>query len=98
MDVFINKFGFNLFVYKNRNFRRKILYIVCYYDGYLYWNYQLNSLFNLKQLLIWMTIIFSSLLKHFNNDYNYEEIVIEQLKPGMITNQRHHPIYFLMIN
>ena len=54
----------------------------------------LNSLFNLKQLLIWMTIIFSSLLKHFNNDYNYEEIVIEQLKPGMILSTTSSYIFF----
>ena len=54
----------------------------------------LNSLFNLKQLLILMTIIFSSLLKHFNNDYNYEEIVIEQLKPGMILSTTSSYIFF----
>ncbi len=54
----------------------------------------LNLLFNIKQLLIWLAIIISSLLKHFNNDYNYEEIVIEQLKPGMILSTTSSYIFF----
>lgn len=54
----------------------------------------LNLLFNIKQLLIWFAIIISSLLKHFNNDYNYEEIVIEQLKPGMILSTTSSYIFF----
>lgn len=54
----------------------------------------LNLLFNIKQLLIWLAIIISSLLKHFNNDYNYEEIIIEQLKPGMILSTTSSYIFF----
>lgn len=55
---------------------------------------QIETLFNKRQLFIWLAVILTSLMKHFNNEYNYEEITIEQLKPGMILSTSSSYIFF----
>ena len=55
---------------------------------------QIDSFFNKRQFLVWLAVILSSFIKHFNNDYNYEEITVDQLKPGIILSTSSSYIFF----
>ncbi len=55
---------------------------------------QIDSFFNKRQFLVWLAVILSSFIKHFNNDYNYEEITVDQLIPGMILSTSSSYIFF----
>lgn len=70
-----------------------VLGVIVFFDVFL-GIVSINMLFNKRQVFIWLAIIFTSLLKHFNNEYNYEEITVDQLKPGMILSTSSSYIFF----
>lgn len=87
-------FGMVYFLIKTSVLESKyVIGIIAFIDVFL-GIIQIETLFNKRQLLIWLAVILTSLMKHFNNEYNYEEITVEQLKPGMILSTSSSYIFF----